>query len=58
MASFRGLSIDQIRQNRDMILMDDEHVVIKPSPRPQQSHTHRASLPSKPEHTPRNNLWL
>ncbi len=28
-ASFRGLSIDQIRQNRDMILMDDEHVVIK-----------------------------
>ena len=28
-ASFAGQSIDQIRQNRDMILMDDEHIVIK-----------------------------
>lgn len=27
--SFAGLSIEEIRQNRDMILMDDEHVVIK-----------------------------
>ena len=28
-ASFAGQSIEQIRQNRDMILMDDEHIVIK-----------------------------
>ena len=27
--SFAGQSIEMIRQNRDMILMDDEHVVIK-----------------------------
>lgn len=27
--SFAGQSIETIRQNRDMILMDDEHVVIK-----------------------------
>ena len=27
--SFEGQSIEMIRQNRDMILMDDEHVVIK-----------------------------
>ena len=27
--SFAGLSVEQIRQNRDMILMADEHVVIK-----------------------------
>ena len=28
-ASFAGLSIEQIRQNRDMILMADEHIIIK-----------------------------
>ena len=28
-ASFKGVSIEQIRQNRDMILMDDEHIIIK-----------------------------
>ena len=28
-ASFACQSIEQIRQNRDMILMDDEHIVIK-----------------------------
>lgn len=27
--SFEGQSIEMIRQNRDMILMDDEHIVIK-----------------------------
>ena len=27
--SFAGQNIEMIRQNRDMILMDDEHVVIK-----------------------------
>ena len=27
--SFAGQSIETIRQNRDMILMDDEHVIIK-----------------------------
>ena len=28
-ASFKGLAIEQIRQNRDMILFNDEHIVIK-----------------------------
>lgn len=28
-ASFKGLTIEQIRQNRDMILFNDEYVVIK-----------------------------
>lgn len=28
-AAFRGVSIDQIRQNYDMILMDSEQIVIK-----------------------------
>ena len=28
-ASFKGLAIEQIRQNRDMILFNDEYVVIK-----------------------------
>ena len=27
--AFKGVSIEQIRQNRDMILMDDDEVVIK-----------------------------
>lgn len=27
--AFKGASIEQIRQNRDMILMDDDEVVIK-----------------------------
>lgn len=28
-ASFKGLTIEQIRQNRDMILFNDEYIVIK-----------------------------
>ncbi|MBO6018496.1 MAG: hypothetical protein J6P41_03790, partial [Prevotella sp.] len=28
-AAFRGITIDQIRQNHDMILMDSEQIVIK-----------------------------
>ena len=28
-ASFKGLAIEQIRQNRDMILFNDEYIVIK-----------------------------
>ena len=28
-SSFKGATIEEIRQNRDMILMDDEHIVIK-----------------------------
>ena len=27
--SFRGVTIDEIRNNRDMILMTDEHIIIK-----------------------------
>ena len=28
-ASFAGATIEEIRQNRDMILLDDEHIIIK-----------------------------
>ena len=28
-SSFKGATIEEIRQNRDMILMDDEHIIIK-----------------------------
>ena len=28
-ASFQGQTIEQIRQNRDMILIDDEYILIK-----------------------------